>query len=248
MVAPCFVWHFGKASSSLDVAYRLAMSGKLAEWDSVLVASQSSGRGQMRRRWFSPVGNIYAALRLPCSPPFLTTAAASATGGLLACALAHMGLQVCIKWPNDIVLLDSGTPKKVAGILIEERNGVLLAGVGINVFHSPPADFLREGAALAATSLCESSPDFMRQYETSDQLWLSLVKHAYSVYNTNGYSENWRDVTEHRLLWRYQSVQIHDGLIQHKGRLVGISPLGELILDHNGLQQLCHSGSLGLAD
>ena len=82
-----FVWRFGEVSSSLDVAFLLSGRGWLDVWDSVQAVSQTSGRGQLRRHWVSPPGNIYAALRLPSLPPFDGTAAAPAMGLLLACAL-----------------------------------------------------------------------------------------------------------------------------------------------------------------
>ena len=65
------VWRFGEVSSALDVGHTLARRGLLAPWQSVLVSSQRQGRGQLRRNWVSPAGNIYAALRLPMQePPF----------------------------------------------------------------------------------------------------------------------------------------------------------------------------------
>ena len=55
------------------------------------------------RNWVSPEGNVYAALRLPQSHPFTGTAAAPAVGGLIAEALTHMGFDVHMKWPNDLL-------------------------------------------------------------------------------------------------------------------------------------------------
>lgn len=48
--------------SCLDTAAHLAARGWLEPWDSVQVYSQTAGRGQLRRQWHSPVGNLYAAL------------------------------------------------------------------------------------------------------------------------------------------------------------------------------------------
>ena len=65
-----WVWRFGEVPSCLDTAMHLAVSGRLAFWDSVQCVAQTAGRGQLRRAWHSPPGNIYAALRLPLEPPF----------------------------------------------------------------------------------------------------------------------------------------------------------------------------------
>ena len=140
---PAPVYITGAASSSLDAAKALLKLGILPEWASVLSLSQSAGRGQMRRAWASPEGNLYAALRLPNEGPFAGTAAAPAIGGLLAEALENEGAPVMLKWPNDImqhekedvltVIPKKNACRKVGGILLEERFGALVAGIGINV-------------------------------------------------------------------------------------------------------------------
>ena len=78
------------------MAFLLSGRGRLKIWDSVQAVSQTSGRGQLRRSWVSPPGNIYAALRLPVQPPFDGTAAAPAMGLLLACALRAEGWPVLL--------------------------------------------------------------------------------------------------------------------------------------------------------
>ena len=127
------IFPFAEVPSCLDAAFELARAGRLRIWDSALAASQTAGRGQLRRQWHSPPGNIYAALRLPVTPPFDGSSAAPAVGLLAAEALGALGWHVRIKWPNDLVLHMAGVPRKVAGILLEERGGVLLAGIGVNV-------------------------------------------------------------------------------------------------------------------
>ena len=97
------VYLAGTVTSCLDVAHNLAQQNLLPEWGSVLAEQQSAGRGQLRRTWESPPGNIYATLRLPLQPPFHSGAAAPALGGLTAEALGNMGYRVQMKWPNDIL-------------------------------------------------------------------------------------------------------------------------------------------------
>ena len=122
---PAPVYLCGSATSSMDVARALAAHGQLPVWGSVLALSQRSGRGQLGRNWVSPEGNVYAALRLPQSHPFTGTAAAPAVGGLIAEALTHMGFDVHMKWPNDLLRREEQEEGpgwcKVGGILLEER-------------------------------------------------------------------------------------------------------------------------------
>lgn len=243
------IWHFGRVSSALDVAAKLAASRRFGIWDSILAQSQSAGRGQMRRNWFSPEGNIYAALRLPLEGPFASQAAAPAMGCLLALAFAQLDFNVKIKWPNDIVCFGAfEKPVKIAGILLEERAGCLFAGVGVNVCQAPSKSMLRENAALEAASLAEIAPNFLSHYQSFDFLWSSLVKCVFSIYKTKDFVRDWQMLANNFLLWRNQSVLIKDGNQAVRGRLQGLSLTGELILASNGTTQLCHSGSLALAD
>lgn len=242
------VWHFGTVSSALDVALRLSSARKLAEWDSVLVKKQTIGRGQLRRTWYSPEGNIYAALRMPSSPIFASQAAAPAMGCLLATAMGEIGLPVKIKWPNDIVYVDQGAPLKIAGILLEERAGIVLAGLGINVRKAPEAELMRKERALDASCLEKVSPGLVHRYDSLELLWQSLVKCIFSIYTTQKFLLNWQKLAENFLLWRHQTVVIRDSNHEVRGMLKGLSPSGELLLVSNGINQLCHSGSLALAD
>ncbi len=70
----------GPCTSSLDAAHALAAADALPEWGAVLAVSQRAGRGQLRRPWESPPGNIYAAMRLPANGVFATETAAIALG------------------------------------------------------------------------------------------------------------------------------------------------------------------------
>lgn len=237
------IWRFVTVASCLDTAYRLAAAGHMRIWDSVQVTSQTAGRGQLRRQWCSPPGNIYVALRLPLSPPFDTMAASPAIGFLLAEALERMGWYPQLKWPNDIVLRSSDGPRKVAGILLEERNGILLAGIGINVASAPSDASLREGAAFSATSLSHVCPG---QGLLPEELWQELVNHIFSAY-----SLHWFDMETYQdrfLLWRGCEVELSEAGQAVSGTLVGLSPNGALCLRNGCGYEEWLSGSLSLLE
>lgn len=224
------VFPFGKVPSALDTGFELAGDGRLGIWDSVLAASQTAGRGQLRRHWASPPGNIYAGLRLPLAPPFDGGAAAAAIGLLAAEALGALGWQVRIKWPNDLVLEVQGAPRKVAGILLEERGGILLAGIGVNVLSHPPADALRAEAALPAASLAEGGQG--APPPPAPELWARLVSRMLSSYtDARIFAGTWLGRAEALLLWRGRAVTVTDGEALLKGRLAGLWPSGALRLE-----------------
>lgn len=231
------VYLCGTATSSLDVARVLAEQDLLPPWGSVLAVRQTAGRGQLRRLWLSPPGNIHAALRLPSEPPFTGTAAAPATGGLVAEALHRAGASVRMKWPNDIVTFaappeDPGPPvwRKIGGILIRERHGVILAGIGINLAFAPPDAALRAEHALPAGTLkdaCATPPT-----DRPAPLWTRLAHDMFFHYTVSVYREHWRKTAERHLAFRGRTVLFaeNDHAGHLRGTLEGLDETGGLRL------------------
>lgn len=212
--APLYIT--GPATSTLDVARLLVQAGIFPEWSSVLSLSQSSGRGQMRRAWASPAGNLYSALRLPLAPPFDSAAAAPACGSLFADALSTEGCPVMLKWPNDILQAAPSfrpgiTPGrndcfKVGGMLMEERNHALIAGTGFNLSSFPPNSTLRDNYAFSAgilrradgSPLLGSSLGTARENDSKYKdivtiftLWIRLASRLFSCYSQKQTLEPW---------------------------------------------------------
>jgi BirA family biotin operon repressor/biotin-[acetyl-CoA-carboxylase] ligase len=225
---PAVVYLAGEVTSTFAVAWKLLEMGELPPWGSVLAARQTEGRGQYRRRWHSPDGNLHATFRLPEDAGLKGGAASVLTGYLLASACRRLGFPVALKWPNDLLLRERD---KVGGILLEEREGALLAGVGINLAHAPDAGDLRREAAVAAGTLfdgCagEPLPPFV--------FWRSLVRASLVEYTRNiacrGLSEILEDLVP-LLAWRNSPITVADGgNIRMTGCYEGIGPEGELLL------------------
>lgn len=249
----------GEVGSALDEAHALAAAGGLPEWGSVLARAQTSGRGQLRRHWHSPEGNLYAALRLPLEPPFVGSEAAPALGALAAAALESVCRtpdsrpHVRLKWPNDLVCLHHDVPYKVGGILLEERNGCLLAGMGLNVCHAPPVELLRQGCALPAGTL--QSLDFLGKSAMpespespaalAEALWRRLVRSMYFWYAKELRTPSrWLALAEERLLWKNRTVFLGDGEEGVRGTLLGLAPSGEIRLAMEGGVREFSGGSL----
>lgn len=242
-VLPCGdapVYLCGDATSSLDVAYALAREDRLPEWGAVLALSQRAGRGQLRRPWSSPRGNIYAALRLPCELPFMASFAALSIGCLLAEGFAGLRIGVQLKWPNDLLLDDC----KVGGILLEERGGILLAGIGINCVSAPPPSDLRQGWAVRAVSLQEKGYDLRPL-----ALFTSLVNIGRFWYRNQilrAGAESFPACAERHLAWVDREIVVHGGDVgdDRPGRIAGLSPEGGLRIRTSGRERVIHSGSL----
>lgn len=143
----------GTVTSTFDALWYLKKHVSLPAWTGLLASAQMQGRGQMRREWLSPRGNMYLSLLLPESELFRHEGAAIVVGYLVAKALRSLGYDVYLKWPNDIVTADL---RKVGGILLEERDGVVMAGIGINLACAPSFDVLRNKYCLPADILSSS--------------------------------------------------------------------------------------------
>lgn len=223
---PAPMYLAGASTSSLDLAHALVASDVLPEWASVIVHTQSSGRGQLRRNWVSPSGNIYAALRLPMQGVFTSEAAALGMGALLAHGLDAAGYPVHLKWPNDLLQHGNASGvsswRKVGGILLEERAGALIAGVGINLTSAPSPSLLREEHAFPAGQLRRASPPFHAQAPAEEPfgqvftLWRLLVEHIFFCYTQQispsgtlpDTGDWWFDAVSAHLAFRHQPVRL----------------------------------------
>lgn len=243
---PEVIW-LDEADSALDVAHELTARGGMRVWDSVLVGTQRRGRGQMRRSWVSPPGNIHAALRLPEERPFASAGGAVAAGFLAASALAAEGVPVRLKWPNDIVVETGDGPRKIAGILLEERGGRLTAGIGVNVASAPDDALLRRGAAMPAARLADACP-FLDGL-AAGSLWRRLVKRMVSSYaESSRWAETWAEDAARILLWLgCRVIVVEDGAEASgpiTGVAVGLNADGSLRLLADGREIAVTAGSV----
>jgi BirA family biotin operon repressor/biotin-[acetyl-CoA-carboxylase] ligase len=124
----------------------------------ILAEYQSSGKGRLGRRWDAPAGSslLFSLLFRPDWPAdraqwLMMIASLSVVQAIRAVT----GLDIRLKWPNDIVIGDSSDWRKCGGILLEgEIDESLLksavVGIGINV-NTPLSDLA--DTAPKATSL-----------------------------------------------------------------------------------------------
>ncbi len=241
--APLYIT--GVCSSILDISDELCRRGLFPPWSGALALSQNSGRGQMRRVWHSPAGNLYAALRLPMEGPFSGTAAAPAIGALFAEALFELGCDIRLKWPNDLVQAEKGPGsqtafRKVGGILLEEKNGALNAGIGINLASCPDTGLLRGDHALPAGILRlgkEEGPG--EKFVSIFTLWVNLADVIFSCYNKKCSQKTWWvSLTEKHLAFKGCRIALAGAVpefsVEEKtmaeGILEGIEPSGALRL------------------
>lgn len=225
--------------SVLDVFHEWAEKGRPRVFDSVFAPEQTAGRGQLRREWFSPPGNLHAALYLPPSPSGYRDAASVAAGLGVVLALKGVADGLMLKWPNDIV--QDGC--KVGGVLLEERRGCLVAGIGLNTAHAPNACGLRTGAALPAARLRTVIPR-----PEALALWRLLVHRLRFWYENRLNSDTlstFMTRAEERLLWNGENVLVDDGATPpYVARISGLAHDGGLFVVREGKKDILHTGSV----
>lgn len=161
-------------SSTMDVVRdpafleRLHLDSRSSSLHGLVLAAgrQQTGRGTHGRGWDAGSGDallMTVVLERPADWPF-----AAMRFGLAVRAYARSrGVEALVKWPND-VLVDEA---KLAGVLCEWRCGLLLCGIGVNLFASPRGN--------AAVSLREAGGRGLGSYD--DELSELLSRIAFYV-------------------------------------------------------------------
>ena len=141
--------HFAKETDSTN-EWCKRMSKENAEHGTLAVAEfQSAGKGRLGRKWTAPEGSsvMMSILLKPEFEPQYASMLTLVMGLSVAQAVCELGVEVSIKWPNDVVV----SHKKICGILTEMgvQDGKIrevVIGVGLNVNLKEIQDELKDKA------------------------------------------------------------------------------------------------------
>jgi BirA family biotin operon repressor/biotin-[acetyl-CoA-carboxylase] ligase len=228
-----------RTGSTQDVARREAVRG-CDEGFCVVALEQDSGRGRQGRAWVAAPGDALLTSLVVHCPTDRLTALPLATGLAVAEAIAGLGGDVCIKWPNDVL----HSRRKVAGILVEAvpGGGTAVVGIGVNLAATHlPAD-------LPAAGLDEV---LGRQISWQEMLQQLLPRLA----------TRWRQACEEgvpgfRTDWLGRATGVGETVIAQRagdaiqGRMTGIDDDGALlleVLDRGVVRLLAADVHLGVA-
>src|SRR5580704_7941692 len=220
------IHHFFKTDSTNRVALELGHAGE-PEGTVVLAEEQTAGRGRAGRAWLSErAAGIYVTLLLrprlaPVQAPLLTMMAGLSVH---AAAEAVTGLNVDLKWPNDLLI----GGKKAGGILTEmhaEPSQVrfVIVGIGLNVNQEK---FPGELASIATSLRMESGKRQSRM-----ELLVRLLREFESDYNrflregVSGVLERFEAVSSYA---RGKRVRVSNGSESYVGTTAGLGPEGLL--------------------
>lgn len=195
----------------------------------VLAEAQTEGRGRGENRWESAPGAglwLSVALPKPAVPPGLLLQRA-----MLAVieALEPCGLELGLKWPNDLVGWREGKLVKLGGIIGELSGDFALLGLGVNLSEAPslpdraiPPASLRELGARALPEPSALAADLGR-------LWADLETHREPAF--------WWPAPGEAIRWE-----------EGQGSCEGWLPDGQLAVQTaEGRRQLCVGDISGLA-
>jgi BirA family transcriptional regulator, biotin operon repressor / biotin---[acetyl-CoA-carboxylase] ligase len=230
---------FQETTSTNDVIEKLARDG-VKEGVVVFAESQTRGRGRLGRKWISPAkrGLWFSVLLRPDLRPQEATRLTVASATALRRAIASQtGLNVAIKWPNDILVYG----KKVAGILMElsgelDHVNYVVLGIGVDVNLSS-GEFPAELRKVASSLKAELGKPVSRPH-----LAVAILRELDEDYARIGPSQfgSLADEWEEHGTTIGQEVVIRVGDRQIRGRAESLGEDGELLLrtDHGHLERI----------
>lgn len=195
----------------------------------VIASKQNNGRGSHGRRWDD--GN---RATLPCTFTFSACCSdAAMLSACVACAVHETlstflprSVNLGIKWPNDIVVQDRERELKLAGILIEHKQGLALAGIGINCTQTHEdwsTEYANHAVSLRGLGLDVSRFDLVCQLLTSMSEWLLACDEQI----VTSYYQRFNAMVGTTRTFAYNNTS-HTGLVEH------LDPLNEITICEAG--------------
>lgn len=209
----------------------------------LLALSQTAGRGRAGRNWLSePGSSLTFSLAWRFAGPLQRLSGLPlAVGVALADALAAQGVQVQLKWPNDV--LKDGA--KLAGILVETQaasdGGVwAVIGIGLNLLMPDALEAQIKRPAAGAPWLAQMDRALLMA-TLLDALQACLAR--FDTLGFGAFSARWNSLHA----YRNTEVSIIDGgVVLHRGTAAGVDDNARLLLDTDSGRIEILSGDVSL--
>lgn len=197
-----------------------------------LAEQQTAGRGRRGRPWYSPFGaNLYFSISWPfASLPPDFSALSLAMGVAARRALVSLGVDVQLKWPNDLY----ARGRKLGGILLEMRGEPpgpcrVVAGIGINVSMPEQAAEAVDQPWIDATTLLGEAPSRNALAAALLDCWVEGLA-TFECSGFSGFHREWRLAD----LLAGQEVVVVDAAQRWQGRARGVAGDGALEVETGG--------------
>ena len=236
-----YLYVCAECSSTQDIAWCLIEHGHFPVWSCILAQSQTTGRGQYNRIWHSVSGNLFMSIRIPnnvcCTKKIYFPLLLAAQ---VAYFLRSLQYNAYVKWINDIVIDDA----KVAGLLLEEKNSVLVLGIGCNV-HTVPVVTVQPKALNKVTALAEKQRCTLSIQALCEHL-RAFMYTEFSRLKDTSWNEQKCYITS--VLWGYNSlIRLRTELGDKIGRFVDITEECSISLaEEHAVVSYCYETILGV--
>jgi len=224
------IHYFDELISTNTTAKELANS---ADEGTIVVAEvQKEGRGRLGREWISPRGGIWMSVILKPTISLVHASRLTLVAGVaITKAMRKLGVDACIKWPNDILI----GGKKVCGILTEvnaeiERVNYIVVGIGINA-NVNMNDFTGNVKNIATTLWSEIGKPIDRVSFIQDMLF--EIEQEYIKFRTQpftGILDEWISLSD--TIGHQVTITTPHKIFE--GKAVGITGDGALVVEDPG--------------
>jgi BirA family biotin operon repressor/biotin-[acetyl-CoA-carboxylase] ligase len=204
---------YPRLPSTMEVAKKEALRGAV-DGTVVIAEEQTVGKGRMGRIWLSPKGCVALSIILYPKRGFLSSLVMVASLAVVHAITAVTGLQLQIKWPNDVLI----NGRKVCGIIIESGVGdnsidYAVVGIGINV-NLKTTDFIE--IASVATSLSDELGREVSRLSLIRKLLVEIEPLYLSAKSGDAVYKEWRDslVTLGRKVCVKSGDDVYEGIAE----------------------------------
>lgn len=224
-----------RCGSTNDLARSAAAAGA-REGTVIISREQTKGRGTRGRAWYSARDKgLYASVILRPKKSQLTLIPLLAGLAVKEAIAEVSGVQVGLRWPNDIVLKG----KKLGGILCEggfvgSRPSYVILGIGLNLRHRR-GDFPAE-IASTATSLEDAGGKPINEALLQQALWKALDR-WYSLFNQGEEESITRSFEASSVFSRGEKVTLITDRGEVAGAYKGVGPQGAIIVEKGGAEE-----------
>ena len=217
-----------EVTSTNDVARRGVVDGHLGHGAVVLAQRQTAGRGRRGRAWVTVPRRGLAMSLVVQTPPLARLSRVTVLAAVAMCrALEQLGAPpLRIKWPNDLMRDD----RKLGGLLCEPvvdrlGRGHLVLGLGVNLALRA-GDLPPELAATATDAGLAWTPELPEH-----TLAAFLVEWDAALEDLGTPADVLRGAEYARRSWLDgRQVRVRDAGTPRAGRVVSITPDGDLVL------------------
>lgn len=201
---------------------------------------QTAGRGRHGRNWYSPyASNLYFSIKYTIPTSIANCAGLSLMIGVSLVEAIENLLSInniLLKWPNDLVY----NKQKVAGILIEISENLVIIGIGINVNCLSHQNPMITKPWISLREIYQKpiirEPLLLACIECIDNNSKLFFEKGFGVFH-----EKWQN----KDAYKDEQISLIRGNEIIEGQTKGISKNGNLlILNHQGKLQEIESGEL----